>query len=145
MADPTSGTKHLPKIKIFVSHGKADAWVATQIAKRISDCGATPFLDETDIAKGDDFKRIIHTQIAECTELVALFTPWSINRFWVWIEVGAAWGQSKRIIAVLYGVTAADLEQLGGSKAILEDINLVPLNDLDSYFVELSQRYGHAE
>ncbi len=42
--------------RIFVSHGKEDSWVARQIARRVQECGATTFLDESDIAKGDDFK-----------------------------------------------------------------------------------------
>lgn len=127
-------------IRVFVSHGKEDTWVASQIASRIRSFGASPFLDEADIAKGDNFKRIIHAELSKCDELIALFTPWSAQRFWVWVEVGAAWAQNKRIIAVLYGVTIAELEKLGGSKAILEDINVVELNNFDGYFRELESR-----
>jgi hypothetical protein len=128
------------KYKVFVSHGKSDAWLAGQMARLIRVSGATPFLDETDIAKGDNFKQIIHQEIKQCKELVALFTPWSVQRFWVWIEVGAAWAQEKRVIAVLYGITVAELEKIGGSKAILEDINILQLNDFDTYANELQQR-----
>ncbi len=128
--------------RVFISHGKGDAWVAAQIAARVRSCGSATFLDETDIAKGDDFKKRVHAEIGRCHELVALFTPWSAQRFWVWVEVGAAWGQGKRVVAVLYGVTVDDLERLGGSKAILEDINIVGLNDFDAYLQELSKRCG---
>jgi TIR domain len=126
--------------RVFISHGKLDSWLASQIAARVRLCGSTTFLDETDIAKGDDFKKRIHAEIVKCSELVALFTPWSAQRFWVWVEVGAAWGQGKRVVAVLYGVTVDDLERLGGSKAILEDINIVQLNDFEAYLAELAQR-----
>lgn len=125
---------------VFVSHGKADAWLANRIATDIRQAGASTFLDETDIAKGDDFKVRIHREVARCSELVAVFTPWSSQRFWVWVEVGAAWGQGKRIVAVLYGVSVPELEAMGGSRAILEDINIVELNALDAYLVELSKR-----
>jgi hypothetical protein len=40
----------------------------------------TVFLDESDISKGDDFKRIIHAELANCNEMVALFTPWSAQK-----------------------------------------------------------------
>lgn len=60
---------------MFVSHGKADAWLAGRIARSIQDMGASTFLDETDIAKGDDFKVRIRQEVARCSELVALFTP----------------------------------------------------------------------
>lgn len=110
------------------------------MAREIQDCGASTFLDETNIAKGDDFKKAIHREIAACDELVALFTPWSAQRFWVWVEIGAAWGQSKRIVAILYGVTVSELEKIGGSSANLEDINVLPINSFDDYLAELRNR-----
>ncbi len=124
---------------IFVSHGKKDMWVASSIAQHIKQCGASTFLDESNIAKGDDFKKLIHKEIAICDELVALFTPWSVARTWVWVEIGAAWGQGKRIVAVLYGITVQELEKAGG-RGILEDINLVELNQFDDYLAELKSR-----
>jgi hypothetical protein len=39
-----------------VSHGNADAWIASQIASRLQDSGAMTFLDNNDLSKGDDFK-----------------------------------------------------------------------------------------
>jgi hypothetical protein len=123
-----------------VSHGKEDSWVAHKIAQDVQECGASTFLDESDIEKGDDFKKIIQAEIKASSELIALFTPWSAQRFWVWVEVGAAWGQGRRIIAVLYGITVADLEKLGGSRAIFEDINVVELNKFEDYLVELRKR-----
>ena len=63
-----------------------------------------------------------------------------MKRFWVWVEIGAAWGQGKRIIVVLHGLTQSELEELGGSKAILEDINILELNNFDRYIDELKER-----
>lgn len=122
-----------------MSHGTEDSWVANRIAQGIRECGASTFLDETNIAKGDDFKKLIHKEIAVCDELVALFTPWSAKRTWVWVEIGAAWGQGKRVVAVLYGMSVKELEDAGG-KGILEDINLVNLNKFDEYLAELKLR-----
>lgn len=137
--------QQLNKPRVFISHGTEDTWLASQIARRIQDCGATTFLDEMDIAKGDNFKQIIHKEVAACAELIAIFTPWSAQRFWVWIEVGAAWGQGKRIVAVLYGINISDLENMGGSKAVLEDINIIGLNDFEKYLRELEVRLKGAE
>ncbi len=128
--------------KVFVSHGSQDRWVAGQIAARIRERGATVFLDETDVPKGADFKRIIHREIASSEELVALFTPWSAKRSWVWVEIGAAWGLGKPVVAVFYGMDVSDLEASGQGKAILEDINVLELSAIDSYFDELGQRIG---
>jgi hypothetical protein len=131
--------------RVFVSHGKDDSWVADRIARDIQKAGASTFLDESDITKGEDFKARIHAEIAACNELVALFTPWSAQRFWVWVEVGAAWGQRKRVVAVLYGITVPELEKVGGSRAILEDINVVDLNKFDDYLDELKERVREEE
>jgi hypothetical protein len=126
--------------RVFVSHGTQDSWVAAQIARAVRDAGATAFLDETDIQKGENLKQRIHDEIVLCNELIALFTPWSHQRSWVWIEIGAAWGQEKPIIAVFYGMNPSDLEDSGQGKAVLEDINIINLNNLDAYLRELAAR-----
>ena len=130
--------------KVFVSHGKPDTWLAKQLAKEIRALGASTFLDETDIPKGANFKIIVKQQVAECNELIALFTPWSAQRFWVWSEIGAAWGQDKPVIGVLYGLSLKELEAIGEGKAMFEDINILELNDTDKYLSELKNRVGGA-
>jgi hypothetical protein len=130
--------------KIFLSHGSDDSWIATQIARRVQEVGAVPFLDETNIPKGANFKKSIHDEIKQSRELIALFTPWSFKRSWVWIEIGAAWGQNKPVVAVFYGMGLNDLETSGQGKGILEDINIVQLNDIEQYFGELATRVNGA-
>jgi hypothetical protein len=130
--------------KVFVSHGSQDLWIAGQIAQEIGRCGGTPFLDETNIPKGSpNFKQIIRAEIAVSRELVALFTPWSAMRSWVWIEIGAAWNREIPIVAVFYGMTVNDLDKSGQGKAILEDINNINLNDFNTYLKELTARVGN--
>ncbi|WP_092215143.1 toll/interleukin-1 receptor domain-containing protein [Desulfoluna spongiiphila] len=127
--------------KIFVSHGSKDLWLAGQISKEIREAGANTFLDETNIPKGcSDYKKVIRKEIKESQELLAIFTPWSSLRSWVWIEIGAAWNREIPIIAVFYGMSVNDLEETGQGKAILEDINIININDLNSYIKELHLR-----
>lgn len=128
---------------VFISHGKQDSWIAGQVSKEISSLGATTFLDEANIKKGDDFKKEIHAELAKCTELIALFTPWSLQRAWVWVEIGAAWGLEKRIVAVLCGMDTSDLEGASGGRAVLGDLNIININDLPEYLAELEARTGH--
>ncbi len=130
--------------KVFVSHGSKDAWVAGQMAKEVRGAGALTFLDETDIPKGDNFKQRIQGEIAESDELIALFTPWSAKRAWVWVEMGAAWGQGKPVVAAFYGMVVADLEDSGQGKAILEDINVMQLEEFEKYARELAVRVGRS-
>ena len=132
--------------KVFVSHGSHDLWLAGQISKKIQGLGASPFLDETNIPKGSpDFKKIIREEIVASRELVALFTPWSAMRSWVWIELGAAWTREIPILAVFYGMQVNDLDKTGQGKAILEDINIINLNDLDAYLKQLGIRVMEAQ
>ncbi len=132
------------RYRVFISHGSEDSWVAAQLARSVRDRGADTFLDETNIPKGGNFKQIIHREIAASDELLALFTPWSARRSWVWIEIGAAWGQGKPVVAVFYGMEVRDLEEAGQGKGVLEDINVLNLNDLDRYLTELSLRVDGA-
>ena len=127
---------------VFLSHGKHDSWVAAQIAKVIRETGANVFLDETDIPKGADFKQHIRQEIRRSNEMITLFTPWSAKRSWVWVEIGAAWINKIPVVVVFYGMDASDLEDSGQGKAILEDINILKLNDFESYVNELHQRVG---
>ena len=128
--------------KVFLSHGSADGWVARQLAKEIKALGAATFLDETDIPKGANFKEIIKHEITACNELLALFTPWSAQRSWVWSEVGAAWGQNKPVLGVIYGMTQKKFDSVSGGKAMFEDINVLDLNETDKYLSELQVRVG---
>lgn len=134
-----------PSYRVFVSHGADDRWIAGQIAKCIRETGADTFLDETGVPKGRNFKQIIHQEIARSDELVALFTPWSAKRSWVWIEIGAAWAQDKPVVAVFYGMELTDLEQSGQGKGTLEDINVLQLNAIERYFSEVAVRVNGAK
>ena len=82
---------------------------------------------------------MIRVEVGRSDELVALFTPWSIQRNWVWVEIGAAWVNQKRVVIVLYQVTLNDLDT-GGDRAVLNDLNLVEINEIERYFQEVRSR-----
>ncbi len=129
------------KCRVFVSHGWTDKWVAEQISRRLSDvAGCETFLDVFDIEKGDDFEDRIFGEMPKCQELVALLTPWSADRNWVWIEIGAARALGLRVVAVLYGVTLSDLDNEKGGKGFLGAKNIVAINDLEDYLQQAAKR-----
>jgi hypothetical protein len=130
--------------KVFISHGSHDLWVAGQIARAVRETGAAVFLDQSDIPKGADLKKRIHEELEVNDELIALFTPWSAKRSWVWVEIGAAWSQQKPVVAVFYGMTASDLDESGQGKAILEDLNMIDLNEFQTYIEQLLARVRSA-
>ena len=69
----------------------------------------------------------------------------SAMRSWVWIELGAAWSREIPILAVFHGMGVEDLDKTGQGKAILEDINVLELNNFDSYLEELGARVEEAQ
>jgi hypothetical protein len=101
MIDESSG---LDARLVFISHAGEDTWIARQIAREIRECGARPFLDQADIHVGADFEEDIREFLDRADELVVLFTPWSLERPYVWAEIGAAWIRRIRIVVILLGL-----------------------------------------
>src|SRR5437764_8008812 len=87
--------------QVFVSHATADKWLAKLICKQVEATGATSFRDDRDIQGGDDIPEAIRREIKQSKEIVVLLTPESVGRQWVTLEVGAAWGWSKRVRIIL--------------------------------------------
>jgi hypothetical protein len=101
---------------VFVSHSTKDRWIAKQISQLLEssgvDFGVKPFLDERDIVVGDSIPDTIRQKIKECNEFLVLLTKNSIERPWVLIEISAAWGHGKRIIAVIDKVTPEEMPEI---------------------------------
>ena len=126
--------------RVFVSHAWSDLWIAQQIERRIrEDAKAETFIDAFDIAKGDDFEERIFTEMARVHELVVLLTPWSVDRHWLWVEVGAARANKCRIVPILYHLSLEDLER-GGGATFLKAKNVVAMNEMETYLSQLKRR-----
>ena len=132
--------KQRDSYQVFVSHATADKWITKVICEKIELTGATTFRDDRDINGGDDIPDEIRRQIKASRELVILLTPQSVNRDWVKIEFGAAWGWSRkiRILPVLYHV------EIDPIPSMLQSKKAISLNEFDNYLAELSQRVARA-
>lgn len=126
--------------KVFVSHSSIDSWVARQLATHLAGCGVDTFLDNADIDHGDDFEEEILKAAEESSELLVLLTPWSVDRPYIWMEIGNFWGRRKRMIGLLHGLTAKDVSQDARMPVALKRLDLVQLNEVDSYFAQLTRR-----
>ncbi|HLF78090.1 MAG TPA: toll/interleukin-1 receptor domain-containing protein [Dehalococcoidia bacterium] len=124
---------------VFISHSSRDTWVAKQLAKEISDCGASPFLDVLDIKAGADFEDRIRESLSRASELVVLLTPAALESRYVWVELGGAWILELPIIALLYGPTPSEIQSMQ-SMPILKATNLIELNDFETYLSQLAAR-----
>jgi hypothetical protein len=125
---------------VFVSHSGEDTWVARQIAREISQQGAEPFLDEADVDVGDEFEEKIRSFLDKADELVVLFTPWALERPYVWAEIGAAWIRRIPIIVVLHGLTATDFQARPNAPVFLKKRDIIRLNQIDQYLEQLRER-----
>lgn len=129
---------------IFISHGSHDRWLAKPMARQISDVGGSPFIDVFEIKKGDRIEDRVQKGLQGATELVALLTPWSVDRNWVWAEMSAAWTLRKRFVGVLYGLTIAQIEKDHGGLAMLASTNILAIDEFDDYISELKERVDMA-
>jgi hypothetical protein len=126
--------------QVFVSHATADKWIAKILCEKIAGTGATTFRDDRDIEGGDDIPEQIRRQIKQSKEMVVLLTPASVERRWVTLEVGAAWGWSKRmrIMIVMYHVSVDPIPDM------IKNKKATSLNEIDHYLNELAHRVrGH--
>jgi hypothetical protein len=122
--------------QVFVSHATSDKWVARVICEKIEATGASTFRDDRDIDGGDDIPEKIRREIKQSKELVVILSPQSVERQWVLLEVGVAWGWSKkmRIIPILHHVNVDPIPDIIKAKKALA------LNDFDNYLLELGKR-----
>jgi hypothetical protein len=130
------GTSEPSAYQVFISHATADKWLAKTLCEKIEATGATTFRDDRDIDGGDDIPEEIRRQIKRSKELVVLLTPLSVDRPWVLLEVGAAWGRGRdmRILAVMCHVTFDKIPDMIKSK------KAISLNEFDAYLSELAKR-----
>jgi hypothetical protein len=124
---------------VFISHSSIDTWLAERIEERIVACGATTFLDAKHIDIGDNFENVIRPALIRAKEVLFLLTPWALESEYVRLEMGAAWGRGKRLVFVLHGITAEEVQK-SKMPVLVKASNLVRLNDIDKYFGQLSKR-----
>ena len=125
---------------VFISHSGVDTWVAQQISREVGLSGARCFLDEADIAVGEDFEERILAAIWRSNELLVLLTPWALTRPYVWLEIGAAWARRIPIVGILYGITPSEIQSNSGVPVLLKSRDLIDINEIGTYFDQLKQR-----
>ena len=125
---------------VFVSHASTDTWVASQIARSIRDAGGEVFLDTANIEKGDAYDAEILEALRRCVELVVLMTPAASDSKNVWMEIGAVWYANKRLIGILYGISAEDVQADPRMPQGFKQLQLLDVNDTDLYLGEVARR-----
>ena len=125
---------------VFFSHGSEDKYVVENFLKpKLEETGAYVFLETGEIKYGDDFRARIFDELHSCDEILVFFTKSSLQRPWVFAEVGASVIQKKRIVAIRYGPSEKELQELG-VLSLLGNTTVLQLDDLDTYVSQLTLR-----
>jgi TIR domain len=103
------------------------------MAEKVSALGAVAWLDIKDLEGGDLISAKIREGLDACQEAVVLISPKSEGSRWVVFEIGAVWGQHKRITPILNNVSLDAI-------APLKEVKAVDLNDFDRFLSELEKR-----
>lgn len=123
-----------------MSHSGEDTWIAKQIAREIGLRGAKVFLDEADVDVGAEFEEHIRDFLDAADEMVVLFTPWALERPYVWAELGAAWIKRIPIVVVLHGFSVSEFQARPNAPVFLKRRDIIRLNDIERYFEQLDGR-----
>jgi hypothetical protein len=118
---------------VFISHSSRDAWIAKMMAEKVSTLGAEVWLDVKDLEGGDVITQKILDGLDACQEALVLVSPNSVGSQWVVFEIGAVWGQHKRITPILNNVSYEAI-------APLKEVKAIDLNDFDRFLTELGKR-----
>lgn len=116
-----------PARRIFLSHAADDAALAHYLADVIRQGSqATVFVASKagDIPTGSDWLGAIEEELKKADTYLLLLTPFSVKRFWLWYESGAAWMSDRPFVPVTAaGLPKADVPYpLGARQALsLED------------------------
>lgn len=130
----------MSQYRVFFSHGGDDTFVVKEFLKpKVEASGACVFLDAGRLEYGDDFRQTILEELARADELLVLLTPSSVKRAWVIAEIGGALIREKRIVAVRYGPSELELQELG-ILSLLGTKKLLRMEDFDEYVVQLARR-----
>lgn len=126
--------------RLFFSHGGDDTFIVKEFLKpKVEGAGAMVFVDAGRLEYGDDFREIILRELSQADELLVLLTPSSIRRPWVVAEIGATLIRQRRVVAVRYGPTESELQELG-ILSLLGTKTLLRMEDFDNYVAQLARR-----
>ncbi|HMW57738.1 MAG TPA: toll/interleukin-1 receptor domain-containing protein [Burkholderiaceae bacterium] len=126
--------------RLFLSHGGDDTFIVKEFLRPMIDSsGATVFLDAGQLAYGDDFRETILNELGSSDEILVFLTPSSTKRPWVFAEIGAMLVRGKRIVALRYGPTESELQEIG-VLSLLGTKTLLRMEDLEEYVRQLKSR-----
>jgi hypothetical protein len=137
---------------IFFSHASTDKTVANILKQEIEavfDDGVEVFVSSIpgSIEPGSDWLDRIQKKLNDATIVIVLITPISINRPWIWFEIGASWLKMIEKERNIYPLCAPeiDLGSLPEPLSRLQALSLGKTDDIKSFFKSLRNVFGFGE
>jgi hypothetical protein len=87
--------------KVFISYSRADEEFVNKVVHTFDECGIQYFLDRKDINWGDYITRKVQQGLSECSAMLVIISPASLQSQWVPFEIGLAIGEKKKILPLL--------------------------------------------
>jgi len=135
-----------PPLRLFLSHAAVDAAMALGLADEIrSRAGLEVFVASQpgQIQTGERWMQAIESKLQTGDAYLILLTPRSVERPWVWFEVGSVWFAERRILPVTGGgLHPSDVPYPLGSRQILD---LTSVDDVRQLFRDLGIDLDSAE
>ena len=139
----------ITKPTVFVSHAVTDAPIAAIIKAEIDRVfakGVTVFASSIPrtLKPGSDWLKGIGESLDAASAVAVLLTPVSINRPWIWFEVGASWSRMERDERRIYPlcVPEIDLGDLPEPLSRLQALSLGKADHVKEFFAALTEQFG---
>ena len=118
---------------VFISSSQGDRGVAHDLAERLREAGA----DVSEVhqsAVPEDPVKTMSSRLRKADEVFVIVSDKSLNSPYVLFEMGAAWGQHKKVTPVVVGVEDPDLPP------VVKQMNYVKYSNLGGYLSDLKKK-----
>lgn len=143
-------TNHeIKKPTLFVSHATSDGEFAEAVRQEIDKVfanGINVFSTSSPgaIPVGNDWLSDIENRLNSAQAIIAIVTPVSIERPWLWFEIGATWLNGRKGDCRIYPLCAQEinLSELPEPLSRLQALSLGKATDLKMLFEGLIKQFG---
>jgi hypothetical protein len=139
----------IKKPTLFISHAASDAEFANAVKQEIEKVfanGVNVFCTSSPgaIPVGKDWLSDVEEKLGVAQAIIVIITPVSIERPWVWFEVGATWAKGRTGECRIYPLCAAeiDLSNVPSPLDRLQALSIGKAADLKLLFEALISQFG---
>jgi hypothetical protein len=139
----------IQKPTLFISHATSDAEFANLIKQEIERvfangldvfCTSSPGA----ISAGSDWLMEIEHNLSVAQAIIAIVTPTSIERSWLWFEIGAAWLKGRSGECRIYPICTPEVNhsKLPAPLDRLQALSIGKPQDIKALFTALIEQFG---